>query len=355
MKYVKWFKELAKEDVGTAGGKGANLGELTRTGIPVPPGFVVVASAYFAFLEANSLRPEIYRILTSTNVNDSAALDKASGEIQDLLGRARLPDDLSAEIIQAYHELCSQRTALASPIPVAVRSSATAEDLPEASFAGQQESYLNVLGDANVIQKIRACYQSLFGARAIFYRDQQHFDHFKVGIAVPVQEMIQSEVSGVMFTVDPISKNKDLLVIEAGWGLGDYIVQGVITPDHYEVLKSTLALSTKNLSTQEIMETRSPDGVKQEPVAKDRQSAQKLPDDKVLELAKIGCNIQNHYQAPQDIEWAFAGGTLYITQSRPITTLGGETANTTSAQDSLQPLRSHMLKGAPALSPIAVV
>lgn len=347
MKYVKWFKDLTKGDVGDAGGKGANLGELTRAGIPVPPGFVVMSSAYFAFLEANLLRPEIHRLLSDIDVNNSAALAAASNQIQDLLGRAKLPEDLSAQIIQSYHELCGQNNSLASPIPVAVRSSATAEDLPEASFAGQQESYLNVVGDANVIQKIRACYQSLFGARAIFYRVQQHFDHFKVGIAVPVQAMIQSEVSGVMFTVDPISKDKDRLVIEAGWGLGDYIVQGVITPDHYELTKSTLQMTGKNLGTQEIMETRSPEGVRREAVPPNRQSSQKLPDDKITALAQIGINIQNHYQAPQDIEWAYAGGTLYITQSRPITTLDSE-AQPASPADALKSLGSAYLKGAPA-------
>jgi len=232
-------------------------------------------------------------------------------------------------------------------VPVAVRSSATAEDLPEASFAGQQESYLNVLGDANVILKIRECYQSLFGARAIFYRSEQKFDHFKVGIAVPVQEMVQSEVSGVMFTVDPISKDKDRLVIEAGWGLGDYIVQGVITPDHYEVSKSTLQILSKNLSVQSIKEVRSPDGVTKETVDQQLQSAQKLPDDRVLELAKIGIAIQNHYLAPQDIEWAFASDTLYITQARPITTLGDSTA-APSGQPVLTGLGPPILKGAPA-------
>ena len=348
MKYVKWFKELSTGDISEAGGKGANLGELTQAGVPVPPGFVVLASAYFAFLEANALRPDIHRLLSQIDVNDSAALNAAASQVQDLLAKSKLPDDLGSEILQAYHQLCQDRGGLlAPPLPVAGRSSATAEDLPEASFAGQQESYLNVVGDANVMLKVRECYQSLFGARAIFYRVQQHFDHFKVGIAVPVQEMVQSDVSGVMFTVDPISKDKDRLVIEAGWGLGDYIVQGVITPDHYEVAKSTLAVLSKNVSNQPVMEIRSSEGVQSQPVPKDRQSAQKMADAKIVELAKIGVTIQNHYLAPQDIEWAMVADILYITQARPITTLGSASAAPTP-EAVLKTLGDPLLKGAPA-------
>jgi pyruvate,water dikinase len=225
MKYIRWFKELGKEDVGIAGGKGANLGELTQAGIPVPPGFVVLADAYFAFLDHNKLRSKIHQVLDTCNVADPAQLNSASKRVQKLLNDAEIPHEIAMEIMQSYHKIGAK-------VAVAVRSSATAEDLPEASFAGQQESYLNILGDANVVAKVKDCWLSLFGARSIFYRDQKKFDHFKVGIAVPVQKMVQSEVSGVMFTADPISKDRDKLIIEAVWGLGDYIVQGVVTPDH---------------------------------------------------------------------------------------------------------------------------
>ncbi len=341
MKFVKWFEQLSKEDVGIAGGKGANLGELTQAKIPVPPGFVVLSSAYFAFLDANDLRPEIHKILSACDVLDPNQLNTASAKIQKILAKSDIPHDIAMEIIESYTKLSGLH-----PAPVAVRSSATAEDLPEASFAGQQESYLNIHGDANVLLKVKECWMSLFGARSIFYREQQHFDHFKVGIAVPVQKMIQSEVSGVMFTVDPMSKDRDLLVIEAIYGLGDYIVQGVVTPDHFEVNKTSLKIIHKQISTQEVMEIRSTQGVKEIKVDKSKQDKQKISDDHVLELASIGKHIQKHYMLPQDIEWALQDGKLYITQSRPITTLGDNNVKQTPAANT-----SHMepiLKGAPA-------
>lgn len=346
MKYVKWFSEIGKDDIAEAGGKGANLGELTKAKIPVPPGFIVLASAYYAFLDHNHLRPAIHKILSGLDVNKAQDLETASREVIALLAKSEFPPDLSAEIIQSYHELCKKTSLLGTPVAVAVRSSATAEDLPDASFAGQQESYLNIIGDANVITKIRACWESLFGGRSIFYRVQKKFDHFKVGIAVPVQQMVQSEISGVMFTVDPISQDKDKLIIEAVYGLGDYIVQGVVTPDHYEVSKSKSELLFKQLSRQEIMEIRKAEGVKEVPVQLSLQSKQKLPDAKIIELAKIGTHIHQHYFFPQDIEWAYVHPNLYITQARPITTLGAseKTPNHELSTKNLQLL----LKGAPA-------
>lgn len=346
MKYVKWFEELTKEDVDIAGGKGANLGELTQAKVPVPHGFVVLSEAYFSFLEHNLLRPKIHEILDHCDVSDTKALDIAAKKVQTLLAHGQMPEELSQEIIKSYHKLCLEKSKSGIGAPVAVRSSATAEDLPEASFAGQQESYLNVVGEANVIIKVRECWQSLFGPRSIFYRATQKFDHFKVGIAVPVQLMVQSEVSGVMFTVDPITKDKDRLVIEAVYGLGDYIVQGVVTPDHYEITKSDLKLVSKQTSKQEIMEIRSENGVKKINVPTSEQEKQKLADDKILELADIGKRIHQHYFFPQDIEWAYADKTLYITQARPITTLGQEEKDTIkhSATKNLKLI----LKGAPA-------
>lgn len=341
MKYVKWFKDLSKEDVAIAGGKGANLGELTRADIPVPPGFVLISAAYFEFLDHNQLKSQIHRFLSDCDVNDPAQLEAASTRIRRLITKSQFPPAISSEVFSAYHQLGSNSL-------VAVRSSATAEDLPEASFAGQQESFLNVSGDANVLLKIRQCYESLFGPRSIFYRQEKKFDHFKVGIAVPVQEMIQSEVSGVMFTVDPISKDKDRLVIEAAYGLGDYVVQGVVTPDHYEVSKSQLKITHKQVNRQEIQETRSPKGVKQTSVPPNLQNLQKLPDDKIIELAQIGRNIHQHYLFPQDIEWAFAKNHLFITQSRPITTLDAAPTDLSTAPASTSALGEPLLKGAPA-------
>lgn len=346
MKYIRWFEQLRKEDIAIAGGKGANLGELTTAQVPVPPGFVVLAAAYYDFLDHNDLRPQIRSTLQDCDVNDIKQLRNAAKKIRQLLSKAEMPHDLAREIVNAYHELGEKNGTSGSGIAVAVRSSATAEDLPEASFAGQQESFLNIIGDANVLLKIRECWESLFGERSIFYRQQKNFDHFKIGIAVPVQMMVQSEVSGVMFTVDPITKDKDKLIIEAIWGLGDYIVQGVVTPDHFEISKSTSKIIAKQTNTQEVKEIRSAEGVRQEKVDPRVQSVQKLSDENVLKLAEIGKKIHQHYFFPQDIEWAYADHKLYITQSRPITTLDQNIVDAASDKKSLS-LRQ-ILKGAPA-------
>ncbi len=330
------FREVDKNDISLVGGKGANLGEMTRAGIPVPPGFIVTSAAYFRFLDQNNLRPKIKSILSSLDVEKPEVLEAASKKAQKLILSSRLPDDLSREIVKNYLKLGSAfRHA-----PVAVRSSATAEDLPDASFAGQQESYLNVIGESNVIERVRSCYASLFGARAIYYRVQKKFDHFKVGIAVPVQKMVNSEKSGVMFTVDPISGNRNYLIIEAIWGYGDYIVQGVVTPDHYEVYKPEIKIIRKELAEQKIMEIGASSEVKRVKIKAKFQKTFKLSDRQIVELAKIGRKIHDHYYFPQDIEWAFERGKFYITQSRPITTLN-QTLN--QASDSKLTVLDHKL------------
>ncbi|MDO8488086.1 MAG: phosphoenolpyruvate synthase [bacterium] len=341
MKYVKWFAELGKEDVGSAGGKGANLGELTQAKIPVPPGFVVLADAYFAFLDHHRLRTQIHQLLTNSDVYDPRQLEDVAKKCQRLILKSQIPAEISKEIFTAYHKLGSHTA-------VAVRSSATAEDLPEASFAGQQESYLNVIGDANVLIKVRDCWASLFGARSIFYRVEKKFDHFKVGIAVPIQQMIQSEASGVMFTVDPISQDRDKIVIEAIWGLGDYIVQGVVSPDHYVVSLASGEIISKDLVKQEIMEIRQAHGVKQAKVPASLQSKQKISDEVILEIFTLGKKIHQHYYFPQDIEWAYQGKKIYITQSRPITTLSKKEAKDSGHEPATATHGEVFLKGAPA-------
>ena len=315
--YIKWFDQIGKEDIASAGGKGANLGELTQAGIPVPSGFVILSSAYFAFLDAHRLRVQLHHLLSTHDPHDPRQLETVSKKCRQLILQSEIPAAIASEIFAAYHKLGSHT-------PVAVRSSATAEDLPDASFAGQQESYLNITGDANVLVKVRLCWASLFGARSIFYRVEKKFDHFKVGIAVPVQQMIQSEASGVIFTVDPISADRDKLVIEAVWGLGDYIVQGVVTPDHYLVSKTTGEIISKNVSKQEVMEVRGPHGVKEIKVPSKIREKQKVSDQVIVKLAELGTQIHKYYYFPQDIEWAYANKKIYITQSRPITTLGNE-------------------------------
>lgn len=338
------FSQVDKSDIPLVGGKGANLGEMTKAGIPVPPGFIVTSEAYYHFLDVNNLRALIKAHLKDVDFENPAELNKASKNISQLIVKAPIPREISDSIIKNYLKLGS----VFNQPSVAVRSSATAEDLPDASFAGQQESYLNVLGESNVVNRVRSCWASLFGARAIYYRQQKKFDHFKVGIAVPVQKMVNSEVSGVMFTVDPVSGNKDYVVIEAAWGLGDYVVQGVVTPDHYEIFKPDLRIIRKDLTRQEVMEIKAKQEVKRAVVPKNKQEKFKLSDGQIIELAKTGLNIHKHYYFPQDIEWAFEKGKFYIIQTRPITTLEkpvSQASTISEAQITKLPL---ILKGSPA-------
>jgi len=315
--HVVWFKDVTKEDIPLVGGKGANLGEMTRAGFPVPNGFIITAAAYFYLLESNHLRPKVHDLLSGLDVNKPQELDRISHQVRQVIVRAEVPKDLSFQILQAYSKLSPRL----SHALVAVRSSATAEDLPDASFAGQQETYLNIQGEANLIQAVRQSWASLFTPRAIFYRAQKKFDHFKVGLATPVQLMVQSDVSGVMFTVDPITNDKTTLVIEAVWGLGELIVQGSVTPDHYKINKSDLSIVHKVVSPQDkqLIKRRGQNQVVAVP--KSRRQLPKLSDPQITRLAELGIKLHQHYFFPQDIEWALEGNQLYILQTRPITTL----------------------------------
>ena len=226
---VLWFEEVGKEDIPLVGGKGANLGEMTKAHIQVPPGFIVTAQSYFHFLEEASLIDEIRRLLSPLDTNDSQELSMVASKIKDMINAAPMPKDITDEIKKAYQKMGGGL--------VAVRSSATAEDLPEASFAGQQRTFLNVEGENEVTAAVQGCWASLFESRAIFYRAQHGFDHLQVGIAVPVQRMVQSECSGVLFTLEPVTSDKGKVVIEAVYGLGETLVSGEITPDLYVVKK----------------------------------------------------------------------------------------------------------------------
>lgn len=312
------FSQIEKEDIPLVGGKGANLGEMAGAGFPIPPGFCLTANAYREVIAFNQLTPKIQALLKDIDIEDTKNLATSAKKIQNLILHADIPDDFVRQIFTLYHRL---EPGVKTPL-VAVRSSATAEDLPDASFAGQQESYLNIKGEANLIQAIRKAWASLFGARAIYYRTTKGFDHFQVALAIPIQLMIQSEVSGVMFSVNPVTNNKNQLIIEAVWGLGDYMVQGVVTPDHYVVNKSDFTIHSRLISEQEIKEVyRFPSGVKKEKVPKSQVKLPKLTDDQVIKLARIGADIQKHYYFPQDMEWALEKGELFIVQSRPITTM----------------------------------
>lgn len=310
--FTKTFKQLSKADVGIAGGKGASLGEMTQAGIPVPPGFVVLASAFDRFLKESNLNVEIESILHLLKHTDVNAVDRASNEIRELILDEGMPTDIGKEIMKQF--------ALLRAPSVAVRSSATAEDSSVASWAGELESYLNVKR-VGVLDAVKKCWSSLFTPRAIFYRFEKKLHKTDVSVAVVVQAMIQSEVSGICFTVHPVTKDYDQMVIEAGWGLGEAIVGGKITPDTFVVHTTDWTLLEKNISEQTMMIVRGPNGTVEKTVPHARAGAQKLPNAVITKLAKLCKKIETHYGKPQDIEWAYQNKKLYIVQSRPITTL----------------------------------
>lgn len=316
MEDVVWFHDVDKNDLNLVGGKGANLGELTKIGAPTPDGFIVTSQAYFNAIKSTGALDRIRGILFNINVDNSMLLDEKARACQEEIKKIEIDRKTKEQILKFYKTLSGGKNAL-----VAVRSSATAEDLPEASFAGQQSTFLNIHGQKELLEAILAAWASLFEARAIFYRHEQNFDHFKVGIAVPVERMIQSQISGVMFTVDPISGNRDLIIIEAIWGLGEPIVSGQVTPDHYEVSKKDLKIISKNVVKQEKQLVKSGKTNKLISVSAHFQKLQKLPDEKIIELAQIGAKVEKHYFFPQDIEWALRDKNLYLVQTRPITTL----------------------------------
>jgi pyruvate, water dikinase len=317
--YIKPFRELNYKDVNIAGGKGASLGEMLNAKIPVPDGFVVLALAFDKFLEETDLGVEIEAVIKKVKFKEMDSVEDASEKIRDMIADTKFPKDLGREIITDYKKLKAKL--------VAVRSSATAEDSSVASWAGELESYLNVT-DKNLLTSVKKCWSSLFTPRAIFYRFEKKLHDQKVSVAVVVQKMVQSEVSGIIFTVHPVTRDRKQMVIEAGYGLGEAIVGGKVTPDTYIINKSKVesqkskAIIDKNISEQRMAIVRAGDkGTKEIVVPKANQEKQKISDKLILDLAKICLNIEKHYKKPQDIEWAYEKKKIYITQSRPITTL----------------------------------
>lgn len=321
MKFTKTFKELGKGDANIAGGKGASLGEMTQAGIPVPPGFVITAQAFDYFLEQCEIKADIASIFEQVNHKDTNSVENASGEIQAIIKNAVMPVEIEDEIKKDFATLDAEL--------VAVRSSATAEDSSSASWAGELDSFLNTTKD-NLLDNVKNCWASLFTPRAIFYRFEKELHLEDVSVAVVVQKMVQSEVSGITFTVHPVTEDKNQMVIEAGWGLGEAIVGGIITPDTFVLNKLNIknkiskiedVVTERYISEQEIMIVRSAEGTKEKPVPEEIREIQKIDDKKLIELAIICLGIEKHYGFPCDIEWAMESNTLYIVQSRPITTL----------------------------------
>ncbi|MCL6472812.1 MAG: phosphoenolpyruvate synthase [Firmicutes bacterium] len=316
MAYIVQFSEVGKDDIALAGGKGANLGEMTRAGLPVPPGFIVTSQAYFTFLDVAGLRDKIAQVLSGLDYNDNRSLSRVSDTIKHLIISADMPQDIANNIKKAYRDLSGPADAY-----VAVRSSATAEDLPKASFAGQQVTLLNVKGEDAVVDAVKRVWASLFEARGIFYRHEKGFDHFKIGIAVPVQRMIESDASGVMFTIEPLTNDPDKIEIEAIYGLGEAIVSGALTPDVYLVSKSDLKIIDKKVVSQAwkiALKEGKNQHIDVEPELRDKQ---KITDEQIIELARYGVILENHYNFPQDAEWAIEAGKVYLVQTRPVTTL----------------------------------
>ncbi|MFC2175150.1 phosphoenolpyruvate synthase [archaeon] len=320
MASIVWFKDVSKGDIPTVGGKGANLGEMANAKFPIPGGFILTAQTYFSYVKRSGIQKRIIELANSVDVNDTAELQATARKIQETILGAPMLRDIADDIKDEYNKLCKQR---GGQVYVAARSSATAEDLPEASFAGQQATYLDVQGENELIKAVRKCWASLYTPRAIFYRVTQGFPHEQVGIAVVVQEMVKSEVAGVMFTSEPTGMRPNELVIESAYGLGEAVVGGKVTPDTYIIDKKNVEIKTKKTSTQKEMIVRNERGLGTvvAPVPPIKQSLQKLPDNLIIELAEIGKKIEAHYNSPQDIEWGLQDGKLFILQSRAITTL----------------------------------
>src|SRR3990167_6528229 len=299
-KFVAWFSELNKDSKAIAGGKGANLAEIFNIGMPVPPGFVVTAQAYEYFIEKAKIKEKIREKLSSIDYENTKQLDLITKEIRELILKSPLPEDISEAILEDYANLDVEELELRKkgaaidlitkspePVFVAVRSSATAEDLAEASFAGQQDSFLNVKGNADLLLHVKKCFASLFTARATYYRNKQNFDHLEAKLAVVVQKMVNSDKSGVIFSKDP-SYNNDNVVIEAVWGLGEGIVSGRISPDHYVVSSDReIEIKERKIGTKKIALTRDSSGAKVEVKLKDELAKkQVLKDYEIKKLAE---------------------------------------------------------------------
>jgi pyruvate,water dikinase len=315
---ILWLEEVRKEDIISVGGKGASLGEMASIGLPVPKAFMVTAQAFRRFLIETGLEKKIFASYERLDVENNEALEKAANGAKAMVLKAKIPSALKNDIRKAYKKMDTE------DLIVAVRSSATAEDLPDASFAGQQETYLNIKGEAALLEAVQKCWASLYGARAIYYRARQGFDDHTVNISVVVQQLVHSEKAGVMFTSHPIT-GESLTIIEGSWGLGEAVVSGSVSPDKYIFDQRSEKVVDVLISNKLVEIVADGDnGTKLVDVVGARQNAQVLSEEEITKLATYGKIAENHYGIPQDVEWGIMDGTIYILQSRPITTIGNK-------------------------------
>jgi pyruvate, water dikinase len=360
--FVVWFKDLWKDSVAIAGGKGANLGEMTNAKFSVPPGFVITAQTYERFIVETEIKGKILSLLDGLDVEDTTKLQDVAEAVQNLIIGTEIPEELKEVIAESYalvgvgdrsgaHQLVEGTQEF-----VAVRSSATAEDLPDASFAGQQATYLNVKGKNDVIEAVRKCWASLFTARAIYYREKNNFRHEDVLIAVIVQKMVNSDKAGVLFTVNPATNNLGEIIIEGAFGLGEAVVSGAVTPDFYCVDKETLDIKQAEKKEQKFKIVRDVNTGKsvEKELAPDEKRLQVLSEREIIDLARIGKNIEEHYGHPQDIEWAVEGDKIYIVQSRAVTTLKSKDAGAGHIEGNVL-LRGETASSGAASGPVRIV
>ena len=352
--FVLWFDELRRGDVALVGGKSSSLGELTsQTSVPVPYGFATTAEGYRYFMHATGLDKKIKELLQGlTDVEDPIQLRSVTADIRAAICAADMPDDLADAIRKSYDEL-GKKVGEANPF-VAVRSSATAEDLPDASFAGQQDTYLNVQGADMVIQKVKECYASTFTDRATYYRTKKGFDHLSVALSAAVQMMVFSKAAGVMFTVDLVTGDDSTITIEGAWGLGEYVVQGTVTPDNFKVKKDDLTILSKMINTKPIKLVRKPGGdCEEQLVSEDEQKKQVISDEQVKELATYAKAIEDHYGCYMDMEWGVdeRDNKVWLLQARPETVLSKKNKEKKEKQEenaAVTTERSVVVKGLPA-------
>ncbi|MDO8740096.1 MAG: PEP/pyruvate-binding domain-containing protein [Candidatus Woesearchaeota archaeon] len=311
MPNIKLFKDIRKEDIPIVGGKAANLGELASMGLPVPDGFVITARAYERFVTEAGINEKIHKLLKALDVENTGQLNKTAEKVRGLIMKSRMPKALIEDIKKEYSRMNDF---------VAVRSSATAEDLPDASFAGQQETFLNVKGEKEVLEAVQKCFASLFTPRAIYYRVRNNFPHENVFLAVVVQKMVNADKAGVIFSINPVTQNKEEIIIEGAYGLGEAVVLGALTPHSYVIDKKTHKVKNKSISKLEWGYYRSKSG-KTEKRNISHGHIEVLNENEAKGLVKFTKEIEKHYSIPMDIEWAIEGGKIYILQARPVTAL----------------------------------